>query len=45
MRSRYFDEDMFADPAWDMLLDLFAAQLERLCEGGAFVVDLDLVAI
>ena len=27
MRERYFDADYFADPAWDMLLDLFAAQL------------------
>ncbi len=30
MRSAYFAEDLFADPAWDMLLDLFAAHLEGL---------------
>lgn len=28
-RSRYFDGDLFADPAWDMLLDLTAARVER----------------
>nr|WP_255554755.1 winged helix DNA-binding protein [Sphingomicrobium sp. B8] len=27
LRERFFDADYFADPAWDMLLDLFAAQL------------------
>ncbi|MFZ4690268.1 MAG: winged helix DNA-binding protein [Polymorphobacter sp.] len=27
-RDRYFPADIFADPAWDMLLDLIAAQLE-----------------
>ena len=30
LRSRYFDEDMFADPAWDMLLDLLQAELAQL---------------
>lgn len=29
MRAQYFAEELFADPAWDMLLDLFAADLER----------------
>ena len=29
MRAAYFAEDLFADPAWDMLLDLFAAELEN----------------
>ncbi len=29
MRAQFFGEELFADPAWDMLLDLFAAQLER----------------
>jgi len=29
MRERFFAGDLFADPAWDMLLDLFAAALER----------------
>lgn len=29
MREQYFPADLFADPAWDMLLDLFAARLER----------------
>jgi hypothetical protein len=28
MRSAYFSSELFADPAWDMLLDLTAAQLE-----------------
>lgn len=28
MRDRFFDADLFADPAWDMLLDLMAARLE-----------------
>ncbi|NJS14197.1 MAG: MATE family efflux transporter [Sphingopyxis sp.] len=27
-REQFFPADMFADPAWDMLLDLYAAQLE-----------------
>ena len=29
MRGQFFDSALFADPAWDMLLDLFAARLER----------------
>lgn len=29
MRAQFFDSALFADPAWDMLLDLFAAALER----------------
>lgn len=28
-RARYFDGDLFADPAWDMLLDLTAARAEH----------------
>ncbi|WP_309661478.1 hypothetical protein [Sphingomonas sp.] len=30
LRARYFDENMFADPAWDMLLDLLQAELTQL---------------
>jgi hypothetical protein len=29
MRATHFPPDLFADPAWDMLLDLFAAELEH----------------
>ncbi|SEH17128.1 DNA-binding transcriptional regulator, MarR family [Sphingopyxis sp. YR583] len=29
IREQYFPADLFADPAWDMLLDLYAARLER----------------
>jgi DNA-binding MarR family transcriptional regulator len=29
MRDQYFDSSLFADPAWDMLLDLLAAGLEE----------------
>lgn len=29
MREQYFPAELFADPAWDMLLDLTAAHLER----------------
>lgn len=29
LRSRFFDADLFADPAWDMLLDLAAARAEH----------------
>ena len=29
MRDELFDAELFADPAWDMLLDLYAARLER----------------
>ncbi len=28
MRDQYFDNSLFADPAWDILLDLLAARLE-----------------
>lgn len=28
MREAYFDSELFADPAWDILLDLYAAHLE-----------------
>ncbi len=30
LRDRYFDPGLFADPAWDMLLDLMAARQERV---------------
>jgi hypothetical protein len=30
LRDEYFGPDVFADPAWDMMLDLYAARLERL---------------
>lgn len=32
-RARFFDAELFADPAWDMLLDLTAAhaELQRVC--------------
>ena len=30
LRSRYFDEGIFADPAWDMLLDLLQAEIAQL---------------
>lgn len=29
LRDRYVDTGMFEDPAWDMMLDLYAAHLER----------------
>jgi hypothetical protein len=29
LREQYFSADLFADPAWDMLLDLTAARLEH----------------
>ena len=29
LRAQFFASELFADPAWDMLLDLFAAGLER----------------
>ncbi|MFS0738734.1 winged helix DNA-binding protein [Sphingomonas sp. 1P06PA] len=29
LRAHYFDSELFADPAWDMLLDLMAARIER----------------
>ncbi|MEO8453932.1 MAG: MarR family transcriptional regulator [Sphingomicrobium sp.] len=30
LRGRYFPEEMFADPAWDMLLDLLQAEISQL---------------
>lgn len=30
LRARFFDAELFADPAWDMLLDLTAARAEHL---------------
>jgi hypothetical protein len=30
LRGRYFAEDLFADPAWDMLLDLLQAEIAQL---------------
>ncbi|MGN6058879.1 MAG: hypothetical protein ACTHOI_09905 [Sphingomicrobium sp.] len=30
LRSRYFHEELFADPAWDMLLDLLQAEISHL---------------
>jgi hypothetical protein len=37
LREGLFPEGIFADPAWDMLLDLFACQLEgnRVCVSSA----------
>jgi hypothetical protein len=29
LRDHFFKSEMFADPAWDMLLDLMAARVER----------------
>ena len=29
LRARYFDEELFADPAWDMLLDLLQAEVAQ----------------
>jgi hypothetical protein len=29
LRDELFDAELFADPAWDMMLDLYAAKLER----------------
>ena len=29
LRDHFFNKELFADPAWDMLLDLMAARLER----------------
>ncbi len=29
LREQFFKGDIFADPAWDMLLDLMAARVER----------------
>ena len=30
LRTRFFEEDLFADPAWDMLLDLLQAEIAQL---------------
>jgi hypothetical protein len=30
LRARYFPENLFADPAWDMLLDLLQAEVSQL---------------
>ena len=30
LRARFFQEDLFADPAWDMLLDLLQAEISHL---------------
>lgn len=30
LRSRYFAADLFADPAWDMLLDLLQAEISQM---------------
>jgi DNA-binding MarR family transcriptional regulator len=30
LRGRFFQEDLFADPAWDMLLDLLQAEIAQL---------------
>jgi DNA-binding MarR family transcriptional regulator len=30
LRTRYFADHLFADPAWDMLLDLFQAEIAQL---------------
>jgi DNA-binding MarR family transcriptional regulator len=30
VRARFFREDLFADPAWDMLLDLLQAEIKQL---------------
>lgn len=30
LRERFFDAELFADPAWDMLLDLTAARVEHV---------------
>ncbi len=30
MRGKFFDPELFADPAWDMLLDLTAARVENI---------------
>lgn len=42
LRSRYFEDELFADPAWDMMLDLLEAELSHrrvavtsLCVGSA----------
>lgn len=30
LRDKYFNPELFADPAWDMMLDLLAAKLEHV---------------
>src|SRR3954451_9357535 len=42
MRARFFEAELFADPAWDVLLELYAAQIGQyrisvssLCIGAA----------
>ena len=30
LRSRFFSQELFADPAWDMLLDLLQAEIAQL---------------
>jgi DNA-binding MarR family transcriptional regulator len=30
LRANFFESDLFADPAWDMLLDLFQAEISQL---------------
>jgi DNA-binding MarR family transcriptional regulator len=30
LRARFFSEELFADPAWDMLLDLLQAEIRQL---------------
>ena len=30
MRDQFFESDLFADPAWDMLLDLMAARIDQV---------------
>ena len=30
LRGEYFDESLFHDPAWDMMLDLLAAEIEQI---------------
>jgi DNA-binding MarR family transcriptional regulator len=30
LRERFFEQDLFADPAWDMLLDLLQAEIAQL---------------
>jgi DNA-binding MarR family transcriptional regulator len=30
LRARFFEGDLFSDPAWDMLLDLTAARAEHI---------------
>lgn len=32
LRGRYFPEDLFADPAWDMMLELLLAELNQQCQ-------------